>query len=367
MTGRHSKKQDGKPASRTTAHNRVVRLGVAAGAFLTFGLSPVAGAPVARADDDFVIDFNEFFDALFAVDPAQNHDLDTWLDNLNDALQGSWNLNNSDDSWLSGAAPADPFNLTQWYQDNIWEPHYQWNQDWIAGDTWLGNLTVQWDDALNGFWTAIGGQGMLIGNGIDGTETHPDGGAGGIWFGDGGNGWDSAVAGQAGGNGGMSYDGIGGAGGDGGAGAAGGIGGLSQYGIAGDGGDGGAATVAGAAGGAGGAGGAGANFLFGIGGNGGDGGVGAVGVTGTGNGPGGVGGAGGAGGAGGNGSTWMGNGGDGGTGGRGGDGGTGGPLGGIGGEGAAGGAGGSGGAAGIYGAAGAAGAPGPSGLAGASG
>jgi hypothetical protein len=378
MTSRYSKKQDGQPDSRpdkgTPVRTRIISLGAAAGTFFTLGLSPLLGAPVAKADGDDFFNFDELFDAIFAVDPAGSTDWDSWLGNLDDALQGSWNYDPSnlalpgiDDSSLPGGAPADPFNLTDWFQTTFYDPMHEWDQDWIAGDTWLGDFTVQFDNMLNGFWTAIGGQGLFVGNGIDGTEANPDGGAGGVWFGDGGDGWDSTVAGVAGGNGGMSYQGNGGDGGDGGAGALGGIGGNSNYGNGGSGGDGGDATVAGDDGGDGGAGGDAVGFLFGNGGNGGDGGDGATGLTGVDSGPGGVGGIGGSGGAGGSGAFLFGNGGNGGDGGTGGDGGVGGPDGGVGGAGAAGGAGGAGGPRGLFGAVGAAGAPGDSGFSGASG
>jgi hypothetical protein len=56
----------------------------------------------------------------------------------------------------------------------------------------------------------------MICNGVDGTEADPDGGNGGLWFGDGGDGWTSTIEGVAGGNGGHA-GGIG----DGGAGGAG--------------------------------------------------------------------------------------------------------------------------------------------------
>lgn len=381
MAERFSKKKDDGPRGDAKIRNRVISLGAAAGAFLTFGMSPMAGMPVAKADGDELDFSQQIADALAAVDPAQStQGWDGWIDNLNDALHGSLSYQPPDvavpaidDSALTAgsAAPSDPFNFVQWYETNIFTPLHQWDQDWIHGTTFLGNLTVQWDNLVNGIWNGLGGPGLLIGNGIDGTSAlHPDGGAGGLWFGDGGHGWNSTEDGVAGGNGGMAFVGIGGNGGDGGAGAAGGHGGnVLFWGIAGNGGAGGDATAFGAAGGAGGVGGDAAGFIlgFGIGGNGGHGGNGATGITGIGDGPGGLGGAAGAGGAGGAGSMWGGIGGNGGEGGNGGNGGTGGPLGGPGGSGSAGGVGGVGGTRGILGAVGASGQSGTSGAAGASG
>ncbi len=63
----------------------------------------------------------------------------------------------------------------------------------------------------------------LIGNGADGTAANPNGGAGGLLYGNGGNGYSSTTAEVAGGNGGAAgVIGNGGAGGGGGARAAGG-------------------------------------------------------------------------------------------------------------------------------------------------
>lgn len=139
----------------------------------------------------------------------------------------------------------------------------------------------------------------VIGDGADGTEDDPAGGAGGWLFGDGGTGWDSTEDGIAGGNGGSAgMFGNGGRGGAGGAGATGGTGGAGGrlLGTGGDGGMGGPGT-GGGVGGAGGAGGAGRGFVFGIGGEGGGGGDGSDG---------------GRGGDGGNGAWLLGSGGDGG-------------------------------------------------------
>ncbi|WP_031743793.1 PE family protein, partial [Mycobacterium tuberculosis] len=112
----------------------------------------------------------------------------------------------------------------------------------------------------------------LIGNGADGTAANPNGGAGGLLYGNGGNGFSQTTAGLTGGTGGSAgLIGNGGNGGAGGAGANGGAGGNGGwlYGSGGNGGAGGAgpAGAIGAPGGAGGAGGAGGTAgLFGNGG-----------------------------------------------------------------------------------------------------
>ena len=119
----------------------------------------------------------------------------------------------------------------------------------------------------------------LIGNGTGGTASSPDGGAGGLLFGNGGTGYSETAAGKAGGAGGAAgLIGNGGAGGAGGANAAGGAGGSGGwlFGHGGTGGQGGAGpvgalTAAAASGGVGGTGGA--AGLFGTGGSGGSGGA----------------------------------------------------------------------------------------------
>ncbi|ORV46644.1 hypothetical protein AWC00_02550 [Mycobacterium conspicuum] len=70
----------------------------------------------------------------------------------------------------------------------------------------------------------------LIGNGVNGTAANPNGGDGGLLFGNGGNGFSQTTSGVAGGAGGSAgLIGNGGAGGAGGAGAVGGAGGLGGW------------------------------------------------------------------------------------------------------------------------------------------
>lgn len=169
------------------------------------------------------------------------------------------------DSAGSAVATAiDPAALLEQY---FYLPLHGMVADWINSD-----LGKQLDELINAPFVLLTGRG-LIGDGADGTETTPSGGAGGWLFGDGGAGWDSPYAGLSGGNGGdaglFGNGGAGGDGGPGGVGVVGGHGGAGGWlmGIGGAGGDGGAAS-------AGGAGGSGDGWLFGIGGHGGAGGSG---------------------------------------------------------------------------------------------
>ncbi len=146
----------------------------------------------------------------------------------------------------------------------IYRPVHYLVQAWIQSD--IGS-------AVDGIVNALLGS-YVIGNGADGTEDHPDGGAGGWLLGDGGKGWNSTLAGSAGGKGGAAGAfGTGGIGGTGGAGAAGGAGGAGGWlmGVGGGGGDGGAGA-AGGPGGSGGAGGDAVGLFLGVGGHGGRGG-----------------------------------------------------------------------------------------------
>lgn len=112
----------------------------------------------------------------------------------------------------------------------------------------------------------------LIGDGAAGTAASPNGGAGGLLYGNGGNGYSQTVAGAGGAGGSAGFVGNGGAGGTGAAGGAGGAGGNGGwlFGNGGWGGTGGANPAG--AGGSGGAGGV--AYLLGTGGNGGAGGLG---------------------------------------------------------------------------------------------
>jgi len=159
------------------------------------------------------------------------------------------------------SAPATATDLIEQF---IYLPVHYLVQAWIQSD--IGR-------AVDGIVNALLGS-YVIGNGADGTEEHPDGGAGGWLLGDGGKGWNSTLAGFAGGKGGAAGAfGTGGIGGAGGAGAAGGAGGAGGWlmGVGGAGGNGGSGAPGGP-GGAGGAGGGAVGLFLGVGGHGGRGG-----------------------------------------------------------------------------------------------
>ncbi len=311
MAGRRSSKRD-KRFNKATARTRrrLVGWGTGAGAVLAFGLSPLVGAPSAQADVlDVIIDplINAIGGSLSGlVDPLASLDLfgganpfaSLDLSGLSlpaldlpalDAAGASGLGTGSLDSALQlpteslvalsstdplSAASSSSTDLAQLYDTFFYEPIHTLDQAWIASP--FGALV---DNNLNAVYQDFGGQGILIGNGVDGTMADPNGGAGGLFFGDGGTGYDPTTAGVAGGEGGAAFFGNGGDGGMGGADADGGAGGSTVFGIAGNGGAGGAG-LPGADGGDGGAGGNVTGFFFGNGGNGGAGGAGGAGADG---------------------------------------------------------------------------------------
>ena len=279
----------------TKRNRRVAGLGTAVGAFLAFGVTPLAPAPVASAEG-----FDDVFDMAVApfVD-ATTGGLD-W-----DAVfsPAAWTAFFGPTHWddvLAAAAVASPsFVLpdpTTLMDNWVYTPLYA-GIDWLVNSSWLAPIV----DGANHVSEALG-LGQMLGDGAAGTAESAAGGAGGWLFGDGGAGWDNTEVNGVGGAGGAAgFFGNGGAGGAGGEGGAGGVGGTGGWymGVGGAGGDGGD----GLNGGVGGAGGAGIGWLLGIGGAGGDGGDGSH--------------IGGNGGDGGNGSMWFGSGGDGGDAGNG--------------------------------------------------
>ncbi|MEB3069820.1 cellulase family glycosylhydrolase [[Mycobacterium] vasticus] len=197
------------------ASRRVLGSVAAAGAFLMFGMAPAAEADFDA--DDFLAPFLDVttggLDWEAVASPAA---WDTFLS------PGHW------EAVLAGLAPAgpalaDPAVLAQQY---IYTPIHTGIEDWIKSD-----LGQQVDNLINQPFLALTGR-ALIGDGVDGTAEHVNGGDGGWLFGDGGKGWTNTAAGGMGGAGGDA--GMFGNGGSGGHGGYGGVGGNG-----GDGGDGG--------------------------------------------------------------------------------------------------------------------------------
>jgi endoglycosylceramidase len=265
---------------------RVVAVATAAGAFVSFGLMPLALTAAAKADiEDVVTDpiinsitaaLTNLTDAFAGLDPAAGLaplDLgsvgaDTGAVSAAAAdLAGGGGVSESAAESATAAASASTSSAA-----TLDSTLHTLEQEWITSAA-----GIKFDDNLNTLWHDVGGSGILIGNGANGVGggslAEATGGAGGMWFGDGGNGaTDAAGQGGAGGAAGLLGDGgTGGNGGDGtgGAGGDGGAGGtlLGDGGTGGNGGD-GSTLLAGGAGGDGGN----AASPLGDGGNGGNGG-----------------------------------------------------------------------------------------------
>ena len=201
-------------------------LGAAAGAFLAAATTPLANAPAAHADGfDLILEpiINSIAGSLTGlVDPLTSLDAVSGVDPLAglalpaaDLAASSGNLGASAaDSTL--AAASDPTSAASSFDTML----QTLAQEWISSQS-----GAAYDAQLNTLWHDLGGSGILIGNGANGTPDSTlaaaNGEAGGLWFGNGGNGATDALGqGGSGGAGGMI-----GNGGDGGAGADGGAGG----------------------------------------------------------------------------------------------------------------------------------------------
>src|ERR1700733_12502227 len=202
---------------RTDRRSRTVGVGAVFAAFGVAMFSP----PTARADDFGLGDL-----------------ISDLISSASSAEVGSQAV---DQALAASASGAETLSAAGLFQQYIYDPLHASVESWINSP-----FGEQVDNALN---TASGQ--FLIGNGANGTgQLDPNGGDGGLWFGDGGNGWDSPEPGFAGGSGGdaVGFFGNGGDGGMGGPSAAGGDGGDagSLFGIGGDGGNAGdGATAAG--------------------------------------------------------------------------------------------------------------------------
>ena len=252
MAGKHSGKKN-RQSGKAKARRRALGLGGGAGAFLAFGLSPLAGAPTAKADVfDDILDLaigSAASSAVTAVNPTDFLDpgvLSGLLGDLTtpagwDTLAADFSNPSSFDAALSGAAPAADAGSAA---DSSTSFLQGLEQDWSQLTQSLDNQNA---DPAQIAGLPICGTGFadLVCNGAagvgGGTLLQADGSAGGLIYGDGGSGaTDAAGVGGSGGDAGAWGDGgDGGAGADGGAGGDGGTGGT-LIGNGGDGGNGGA-------------------------------------------------------------------------------------------------------------------------------
>ena len=169
--------------------------GTTAGAFLAFGMTPLATSPAAHADVfDVIIDpiINSILgsvtslDALAGIDPSSALDLGSLTLPATDAALASEPLAAAASSAdaLTAAAPAADPTLADMFQTDFWAPLHAADQAWINSPT-----GEAFDNAINPYF-ATGDLLWPICNGTDGSITDPTGGNGGLWFGDGGTGYD---------------------------------------------------------------------------------------------------------------------------------------------------------------------------------
>ena len=263
MAGQHSKKNR-RSAKGAKARGRALGLGGSAGAFLAFGLSPLASlasAPPAHADGlDVIIDpiINSIlssvtdsvtsFDAFLGIDPSALGDLALPATDAAAVAPSGWEALFGDFT-----SPVSDAGTAASVTDST-------SSTWLQGleQAWIGSsFGSQVDTSLNSYFdqvdsaasSASGACGFIC-NGTDGVGggslTAADGEGGGVLFGNGGNGATDAL-GQGGTGGDAGWWGNGGDGGvgtDGGAGGDGGNAGLF-FGNAGDGGNGGAGVAGG--------------------------------------------------------------------------------------------------------------------------
>src|SRR3984957_1182331 len=154
---------------RTNRRGRAVGVGAA---FAAFGIA-MFSPPTARADDFGLGDL------ISAV-----------ITSASTAEVGSQAV---DQALAATASGAETLSAAGLFQQYIYDPLHASVESWINS-----SFGEQVDNAIN---TASGH--LLIGDGADDTGLlDPNGGDGGLWFGDGGNGWDSNEPGFAGGSGG---------------------------------------------------------------------------------------------------------------------------------------------------------------------
>jgi endoglycosylceramidase len=201
---------------------RVLGVGLSAGAFLAFGLAPLATAPAANADEfDAILD--PVLSSLSSVDPGLVAEVSSVVTSFDPTFAAD------SGAAVAAASAAGPPDFAELFNQFVYAPTHTAVESWINSDV---------GQQVDGFINSVTGS-YVIGNGAPGTEADPNGGVAGWLFGDGGPGWNSTDAGVAGGNGGdAGIVGDGGAGGDGAAGAGGGDGGAGGS-FLGNGGDGG--------------------------------------------------------------------------------------------------------------------------------
>jgi len=170
-------------------HRRVAGLATAAGAFLGAAMTPLASAPVAHADGfDVVIDpiVNSTANSLTSLlEPLAGLDSVSAADPLINLGIGNLGVSSADSALTAASDPSPAASSFDAMLQTL-------AQEWITSQS-----GAAYDAQLNTLWHDIGGSGILIGNGANGTPDSTlaaaNGEAGGLWFGNGGNGATDAL------------------------------------------------------------------------------------------------------------------------------------------------------------------------------
>ncbi|MGB7870636.1 MAG: hypothetical protein WBM01_20615, partial [Mycobacterium sp.] len=170
MAQRSSKRNRRSRKDTARRRRRVAGLGAAAGAFLAAATTPLANAPAAHADGfDLILEpiINSIAGSLTGlVDPLTSLDAVSGVDPLAglalpaaDLAASSGNLGASAaDSTL--AAASDPTSAASSFDTML----QTLAQEWISSQS-----GAAYDAQLNTLWHDLGGSGILIGNGANGT------------------------------------------------------------------------------------------------------------------------------------------------------------------------------------------------------
>lgn len=180
MAGQHSRRRNRKARTARARRGRVVGLGASAGAFLAFGLTPLAGAPAAHADEFDVI-LDPIISSLASIDPTLGADLSTLVGDFTTSGNSAvvdfstvLGASTSVASLVPDTSSAVPDSGAAAASADSWSAFTQGlEQDWITSsygsqvDSMLNTWAEKVDPSL------VGNSCGLICNGADGTSGGP--------------------------------------------------------------------------------------------------------------------------------------------------------------------------------------------------
>jgi len=134
MAGRHSSKRKSAVAKRNAGRRRrVLGAGSTAGAFLAFGLSPLAAAPAAKAD---ILDAirDPLINSLGSIDPTLGADLSSVATSFDPTSLGGQIAGSVSDPVAAAASSVDSTSsaanpIAEAFQTDFWLPLHTALQD----------------------------------------------------------------------------------------------------------------------------------------------------------------------------------------------------------------------------------------------